>query len=56
METVGGLFTAENMVLGNGAFQRPRIPAASAGLPGHVYQLLGHDYRNPQQLPEGACS
>jgi hypothetical protein len=30
VETTGGRFTAENVVLANGAFQRPRIPAASA--------------------------
>ena len=54
VETARRRFTAENVVLANGAFQRPRIPAASAGLPGHVYQLHSHDYGNPQQLPDGA--
>ncbi|WP_426976369.1 flavin-containing monooxygenase [Pseudarthrobacter sp. O4] len=54
VETTDGRFTAENVVLANGAFQRPRIPAASAGLPGCVHQLHSHDYRNPQQLPDGA--
>ncbi|MGY2743415.1 NAD(P)-binding domain-containing protein [Arthrobacter sp. UYCu723] len=54
LDTAGGRFTAENVVLANGAFQRPRIPAASAGLPGHVQQLHSHDYRNPQQLPDAA--
>ncbi len=54
VETTGGRFTAENMVLANGAFQRPRVPAASAGLPTDVHQLHSHDYRNPQQLPDGA--
>jgi putative flavoprotein involved in K+ transport len=54
VETAVGRFTAQNVVLANGAFQRPRIPSASAGLPGHVHQLHSHEYRNPQQLPDGA--
>ncbi|WP_230011043.1 NAD(P)-binding domain-containing protein, partial [Microbacterium sp. Bi128] len=54
VESGGGRFTADNVILSNGAFQRPRIPAASAGLPRHVHQLHSHDYRNPQQLPDGA--
>ncbi|HEU4668662.1 MAG TPA: NAD(P)/FAD-dependent oxidoreductase [Arthrobacter sp.] len=54
VETTGGHFAAQNVVLANGAFQLPRIPAASAGLPPQVYQLHSHEYRNPQQLPGGA--
>lgn len=55
METSGGRFTAANVILANGAFQRPSIPAASAGLRGHVHLLHSHDYRNPHQLPDGAA-
>lgn len=47
VETPGGRCMAANVILANGAFRRPGIPAASAGLPGHVYQLLSHDYLNP---------
>jgi putative flavoprotein involved in K+ transport len=54
VETTGGSFLAANVVLANGAFQRPRIPAASSAIPEHVHQLHSHDYRNPQQLPDGA--
>ncbi|HJW01385.1 MAG TPA: NAD(P)/FAD-dependent oxidoreductase [Arthrobacter sp.] len=54
VETPAGRFTAENVILANGAFQRPRIPGASVNLPGHVHQLHSHYYRNPQQLPDGA--
>jgi putative flavoprotein involved in K+ transport len=53
VETSGGAFEAANVVLANGAFQRPRIPPASANIPGHVLQLHSHHYRNPQQLPDG---
>lgn len=55
VETTGGHFTTENVVLANGAFQNSRTPAASAALPGHAHQLHSNDYRNPQQIPDGAC-
>ena len=54
IETNKGRLAAENVVLANGAFQRPHIPPASSNIPGHVHQLHSHDYRNPQQLPDGA--
>ncbi|VXC56678.1 FAD-dependent oxidoreductase [Arthrobacter sp. 9AX] len=54
VETTGGRFHATNVVLANGAFQRPRIPPPSSAIPAHVHQLHSHNYRNPQQLPDGA--
>ena len=54
VETSGGPLTAKNVVLANGAFQRPRIPPASSAIPAHVQQLHSHDYRNARQLPDGA--
>ena len=54
LETDRGTWTARNVVLASGAFQRPRIPAAAVGLSPAIHQLHSHDYRNPAQLPEGA--
>ncbi|MEV8041862.1 NAD(P)/FAD-dependent oxidoreductase [Arthrobacter sp. NPDC080082] len=54
VETNQGGWLARNVVLANGAFQRPRIPASAATLPRRVRQLHSHDYRNAQQLPDGA--
>ena len=54
VETNQGRWDARNVVLANGAFQVPAVPPAAVGLPGHIRQLHSHDYRNPQQLPEGA--
>ncbi|MET4097084.1 NAD(P)-binding domain-containing protein [Arthrobacter sp. UYCu712] len=54
MDTNHGGWRARNVVLANGAFQLPRVLPAAAALPGHIRQLHSHDYRNPQQLPEGA--
>ncbi len=52
-ETSTGTIDADHVVLATGAFHHPLIPKlvpAEAG----IQQLHSHDYRNPQQLPEGA--
>lgn len=54
VETSDGTWRARNVVLATGAYQIPKIPALSAGLPGRVLQLHTHNYRNPEQLPDGA--
>ncbi len=54
VDTSDGRWQARNVVLANGAFQIPRIPASAAAIPQHVRQLHSHAYRNPQQLPAGA--
>jgi putative flavoprotein involved in K+ transport len=54
VDTNQGRWLARNVVLANGAYQRPRIPASAAKLPRHILQLHSHDYRNPAQLPDGA--
>ncbi|UKA55536.1 NAD(P)/FAD-dependent oxidoreductase [Arthrobacter sp. FW305-BF8] len=54
VDTSQGNWLARNVVLANGAYQRPRIPPSAAKLPRHITQQHSHDYRNPAQLPEGA--
>jgi putative flavoprotein involved in K+ transport len=54
VETSQGNWLARNVVLANGAYQRPRIPASAAQLPRHIRQLHSQNYRNPAQLPDGA--
>ncbi len=49
----GTTFLARNVVLATGPYQRPRVPAASRLLPGHIQQLHSHDYRRPGQLADG---
>src|SRR6476620_4744209 len=51
VETNQGRWLARNVVLANGAFQRPRIPASAAALPSPIRQLHSHDYRTAEQLP-----
>jgi putative flavoprotein involved in K+ transport len=52
--TDGVVFTARNVVLATGPYQRPKIPAAADRLPGHIRQLHSHDYRRPEQVRRGA--
>ena len=54
LQTDRGAWTARNVVLATGPFQRPSIPACSASLPRAIMQLHSRDYRNPEQLPPGA--
>jgi putative flavoprotein involved in K+ transport len=52
--TTQGSWRARNVVLATGGYQKPKIPALSAKLPGHILQLHTDGYRNPEQLPDGA--
>jgi putative flavoprotein involved in K+ transport len=49
-----GQLRADNVVVANGSFQRPRLPAAAEGLPASILQLHSSQYRNPDALPPGA--
>lgn len=53
-ETNRGGWRARNVVLATGGYQKPKIPAVSAKLPGSILQLHTDAYRNPEQLPAGA--
>ncbi|MDD2047833.1 flavin-containing monooxygenase [Pseudomonas putida] len=53
VETSDGVIEAKNIVVATGPFQRPVIPAI-APADGKVYQMHSAEYRNPQQLAEGA--
>ena len=47
-------FQAENVVMATGSFQKPKIPAFSADIPADITQLHSGQYRDPNQLPDGA--
>ncbi|MFQ6575732.1 flavin-containing monooxygenase [Pseudomonas sp. UM16] len=53
IETSDGVIEANNVVVATGPFQRPLIPAI-APVGGKVKQMHSAEYRNPQQLAEGA--
>lgn len=52
-DTGTAVIRARNVVLATGPYQRPKIPAAAAGIPGRVQQLHSLDYRRPEQLADG---
>ena len=49
-----GEFSAENVVVATGPYQRPRPPSFSAELSAGVVQIHASQYRNPGALPDGA--
>lgn len=54
VKTGGKTYRARNVVMATGSFQKPKIPAFSAGIHADILQLHSGQYRNPDQLPEGA--
>ena len=44
----------QTVVLATGAFNVPRVPALAEAVPASVTTLTPMEYRNPDQLPEGA--
>jgi putative flavoprotein involved in K+ transport len=52
--TDGRTLEARRVVIATGPFQRPRVPACAAAVPGHVLQLTATGYRHPAALPPGA--
>src|SRR5262249_13313490 len=49
-----GTFEAQNVVIANGLYQKPKVPAFSGDFPAEIMQMHSDEYRNPQSLPSGA--
>ncbi len=54
VSTTAGAFTANQIVLANGVYQKPIIPRSAERISQDVLQLHSSSYRNPQSLPAGA--
>ncbi len=54
IRTSAGEYTANQVVLASGVYQKPVIPRSAERLPASITQLHSSSYRNPQQLPPGA--
>jgi putative flavoprotein involved in K+ transport len=48
-----GVLRCRALVIASGACNLPSVPALRDALPASLPSLTTHDYRNPQQLPEG---
>ena len=53
LTTSRGPIDADDVVVATGAYQTPKVPAASAGFPSRITQLHSHHYRNESQLATG---
>ena len=49
----GGRLAARQVVVANGPFRQPNVPAFAAELDPSIRQLHSHEYRNPAQLSAG---
>ncbi|WP_433220235.1 MSMEG_0569 family flavin-dependent oxidoreductase [Dactylosporangium sp. CS-047395] len=54
LRTSAGRCTADQVVVATGPYHRPAVPRIAERLPAHIAQLHSSQYRNPEQLPEGA--
>ncbi len=48
------IWNAKQVVIASGSEIKPRFPENHRQLPDDIFQIHSGDYRNPQQLPEGA--
>jgi len=54
LETSEGEFSTDNLIIAVGTHQHPNLPQWCNKLPADITQLHTRDYRNPDQLPDGA--
>lgn len=54
IDTSGGAFTADQVVVASGGYHVPIVPRMAERLPRHLLQLHSEQYRNAGALPEGA--
>ena len=54
VDTSAGQFTADQVVVASGGYHKPVIPRMAERLPAGIVQYHSAQYRNPEQLPEGA--
>ena len=55
IDTDRGLWSADQLIVASGAYDRPITPPFAAGLDPSITQLHARDYRRPDDIPEGAC-
>jgi putative flavoprotein involved in K+ transport len=54
LSTSAGSLTAHQVVVATGPYHAPSIPRLAERLPADVVQMHSGEYRNPEQLPDGA--
>jgi len=54
VKTNRGQYKARNVIIASGVYQHPKIPPLARQLPADIRQIHSSQYRNPNQLPNGA--
>ena len=54
LATSRGAMQARTVIVATATYQRPKLPAVAKKLPGDIRQFHAEDYKNPNQVPEGA--
>jgi putative flavoprotein involved in K+ transport len=54
VRTADTLFEGDNVIVATGTFQKPKAPSFRKNISENVTQIHSIDYRNPEELPEGA--
>ncbi|MDF2617625.1 MAG: monooxygenase FAD-binding protein [Xanthobacteraceae bacterium] len=54
VSTTSGEVSADNVVVASGGYHEPIVPRMAERLPGHIAQIHSAEYRNADQLPDGA--
>ena len=52
-ETTGGAYEADRVVVAAASYQKPLVPEFARNLGANVFQMHSHEYRSPDQLPDG---
>lgn len=53
LETTDRVYEADRVVVAAASYQKPRLPAFAHDLGADIHQMHSHEYRNPDQLPDG---
>lgn len=54
VSTTSGEVSADNVVVASGGYHEPIVPRMAERLPATITQIHSAEYRNPEQLPDGA--
>jgi putative flavoprotein involved in K+ transport len=53
VETTGGAYEADRVVVAASSYQKPRVPGFARDMPAGTFQMHSHEYRTPAQVPDG---
>lgn len=54
LETTGGAYEADRVVVAAASYQKPRVPALARDVGADLFQMHSREYRKPDQIPDGS--